>query len=104
MTTFELKQLRLRNGAIFDYKEHAQGIVRTVPPLDAQGVQKRGFNDDDMGEAETLAEKIAAANGAVELTAAEVMQLYEKVQAFHWPFSDPAFRQFILDVKALKDQ
>lgn len=105
MTTLEFKQIRLRNGQLFDYKRHlVDTIIRTVPPLDAQGMPKRGFNDDDMGEAEALALKIEQANGSVELTAAEVMQIAQKVEMFQWPFSDQAFRQFVADITALRSQ
>jgi hypothetical protein len=103
MTTLELKQVRTRNGHCFDYKEHLAGIVRSVPPLDAQGVQKRGFASTDMDEAEALAAKIEAANGMLELTSAEVMQIASKVELHLWPWSDPAFSEFVKDVIALRD-
>jgi hypothetical protein len=32
------------------------------------------------------------------------MQLASKVELRQWPFSDKAFRQFVADVVALKDQ
>jgi len=104
MTTLELKTTQLRNGPLFEYKRHLADIVRSVPPLDPQGIQKRGFNVEDMEAAETLAAKIEASNGSVELTAQEVMQLAEKVQNFQWPFSDQAFRQFVADITALRSQ
>jgi len=104
MTTLELKQVPMRNGQLFDYKTQAAVIVRSVPPLDAQGMQKKGFNGPDMDDAETLASKIEAANGQVELTAAETMQLVQKVQLFPWPFSDQAFREFVRDLVELGSQ
>jgi hypothetical protein len=104
MTTLELKQVSMRNGQLFDYKTQAAVIVRSVAPLDAQGNQKRGFNERDMDDAEELASKIEAANGHIELTAAETMQLVEKVQLFPWPFSDPAFREFVRDLVGLRSQ
>jgi hypothetical protein len=104
MTRLEFKQTQLRNGMVFDYKQHVIDIVRSTPPVDQQGIQKRGFTDADMDEAEALADKIEQANGSVELTAQEVMQLASKVELRQWPFSDKAFRQFVADVIALKAQ
>jgi len=103
MITLEFKELILRNGIRFEYKRQLAEIVRSVPPLDPEGRQKRGFTSSDMDEAEVLAEKIEAANGSVELTAAEVMQIVEKVERAEWPFSDKAFREFARDMRALRD-
>jgi hypothetical protein len=104
MVTLEFKTTQLRNGMAFDYKRQLLDIVRHVAPLDPLGQQKRGFTDADMAQAEELAAKIEASNGSVELTAAEVMQLAEKVQNMQWPFSDQAFRQFVADITALRSQ
>jgi hypothetical protein len=104
MTKLELKQVQTRNGARFEYKYQLGVILRQTPPLDVQGNQRRGFLDGDMDEAEALADKIEEANGSVELTAAEVMQIVSKVERFEWPFSDKAFRQFAADMRALRDQ
>jgi hypothetical protein len=104
MVTLEMKQLVLRNGMKLDYKQQLTEIVRNVAPLDAQGAPKRGFSDLDMTEAEALAEKIEAANGSLELTAEEAVHLAQKVERAEWPFSDKAFREFVSDVKALKNQ
>ena len=57
-----------------------------------------------MDEAESLASKIEAANGSLELTAEEAVHLSQKVERAEWPFSDKAFREFVADVKALKSQ
>lgn len=102
MVTFEYKQLILRNGLRLDYKTQLSEIVRNVAPLDAQGVVKRGFSEGDMTEAETLADKIEASNGSIELTSEEAVQLASKVERAEWPFSDKAFAQFVADVKTLK--
>jgi hypothetical protein len=104
MVTLEMKQLTLRNGRILDYKTQLSEIIRSVAPLDAQGVPKRGFQGSDMDEAEPLAEKIEASNGSLELTAEEAVHLAQKVERAEWPFSDRAFREFVADVKALKSQ
>lgn len=104
MVTFEYKQLILRNGMRLDYKTQLCEIVRNVAPLDAQGAPKRGFAAGDMSEAETLAEKIEASNGSIDLTAEECVHLASKVDRAEWPFSDKAFAQFVADVTALKAQ
>jgi hypothetical protein len=104
MVTLEFKTLNLRNGLKLDYKTQLTEIIRNVAPLDAQGVQKRGFSELDMTEAEALAEKIEASNGSLELTAEEAVHLAQKVERAEWPFSDRAFREFVADVKALKSQ
>jgi hypothetical protein len=104
MVTLEMKILMLRNGKLLDYKQALAELVRSVVPLDAQGVPKRGFSELDMDEAEALAEKIEAANGSLELTAEEAVHLAGKVERNEWPFSDRAFREFVADVKALKSQ
>jgi hypothetical protein len=104
MVTLEMKQLVLRNGLKLDYKQQLTEIVRNVAPLDGQGAPKRGFSEFDMTEAESLAEKIEAANGSLELTAEEAVHLAQKVERAEWPFSDKAFREFVADVKALKSQ
>lgn len=104
MVTLEFKQLVLRNGMKLDYKVQLAEIVRNVAPLDAQGAPKRGFAASDMDEAESLAGKIEAANGSLELTADEAVTLAGKVERAEWPFSDKAFREFVADVKALKSQ
>jgi hypothetical protein len=104
MVTLEFKTLNLRNGLKLDYKTQLTEIIRSVTPLDPQGVPKRGFSELDMAEAEALAEKIEAANGSLELTAEEAVHLSQKVERAEWPFSDKAFREFVADVKALKSQ
>jgi hypothetical protein len=104
MVTLEFKTLMLRNGKLLDYKQALAELVRSVAPLDPQGVPKRGFSDLDMDEAESLAEKIEAANGSLQLTAEEAVHLAGKVERNEWPFSDRAFREFVADVKALKSQ
>jgi hypothetical protein len=98
MIRFEFKQLKLRNGQPFDYKKQLSDIILNVAPLDGQGNQKRGFNKDDIGEAEALAKKIEAGNGFVELTAAEMMHIHGKVQNVAWPYADAAFAQLVEDV------
>jgi hypothetical protein len=102
MVTFQYKQLVLRNGMRLDYKTQLSEIVRNVAPLGADGSPKRGFSEGDMAEAETLAEKIEASNGAIDLTSEEAVQLASKVERAEWPFSDKAFAEFVSDVKTLK--
>jgi hypothetical protein len=104
MVTLEFKQLILRTGIRFDYKQQLVEIVRNVPPLDPQGLPKRGYREGDMDEAEALADKLEAANGSVELTSAEVMQLAAKVGNAEFPYSDKAFKQFLADIRGLADQ
>lgn len=104
MVNLEFKRLVLRSGMPFDYRQQLIEIVRNIAPLDAAGVQKRGFSEGDMDEAEALATKIEAANGSVELTAAEVMGIAQKVQSVQWPYADKAFKQFMVDIKELTSQ
>jgi hypothetical protein len=98
MVKFEFKQLKLRNGTTFDYKKQLAEVVLSVAPQDAQGNQKRGFNKDDINEAQSLAQKIESANGFVELTAAEMMHIHSKIQNVAWPYADAAFAQLVEDV------
>jgi hypothetical protein len=104
MVTLEFKQLILRTGIRFDYKQQLAALVRDVAPLDQQGVAKRGFSGADMDTAEALATKIEESNGQVELNAAEVMQLVGRIDRAEWPFSDKAFQQFMADIRGLADQ
>jgi hypothetical protein len=102
VVTLELKSMILRSGLKFDYKQYLPEIIRSVSPLDQQGAPKRGFSDDDMAYTEALAEKIEAANGSVELTSEEAVYIAGKVERVEWPSSDRVFRQFVADVRALR--
>lgn len=104
MVKFEFKELKLRNGQKFDYKKQLAEVVLSVAPSDGQGNQKRGFNKDDINEAQALVDKIEAANGFVELTSAEMMHIHAKVQNVAWPYADAAFAQLVEDVDAAANE